>query len=247
MRQFLALLFLAPILAHAEDTAALIARGDALDNAHRSREALAVFIEADRADPNKAEILRRISKQFADLMLEESTTEKKRACAETSVTYAQRAVAADPRNAMAHLALSICYGKLCMVTDNKTKIELSKTVHDEALKSIALDPGNDYAYHMLGRWNYELANTNGVLKVIAGIVYGKLPDASNEEAVRFFKKAIAIAPARVLHHVELGRTYLAMGQRNLARESLQQGLRLASREKDDPEAKNRARQALAKL
>jgi len=65
--------------------------------------------------------------------------------------------------------------------------------------------------------------------------------------VKNFKKAIELAPQRVSHHVELGRTYAALGQKDLARASINKGLALPNREKDDGDTKQRGRAALAKL
>ena len=62
-----------------------------------------------------------------------------------------------------------------------------------------------------------------------------------------FFNSVAIQPDRVIHHVELGRTYAALGRKQEARAELNKGLALPSREKDDNESKDRARKALAAL
>ena len=113
--------------------------------------------------------------------------------------------------------------------------------------AIRLNPKSDYAWHVLGRWNYELANLNAALRFVAEAIYGKMPDASNERAAECFEKAIALRPDRVIHHVELGRTYAALGRKPEALAMLKKGLSLTSREKDDGESKDRARKAMAAL
>jgi tetratricopeptide (TPR) repeat protein len=124
---------------------------------------------------------------------------------------------------------------------------MSRLIREEADTALRLDPGLDYAWHVLGRWNYELANFNAALKFLASAIYGKLPDASNERAAECFEKAVALQPDRVIHHVELGRTYAALGQKQAALAELKIGLSLPSREKDDNETKDRARKALVTL
>jgi Flp pilus assembly protein TadD len=74
-----------------------------------------------------------------------------------------------------------------------------------------------------------------------------MPPASNEEAVRLFRKAVELAPERVSHHAELGRAYLAAGDKPNARVELQKALALPSKEKDDPESKRRSQVALKDL
>jgi Flp pilus assembly protein TadD len=100
---------------------------------------------------------------------------------------------------------------------------------------------------VLGRWNYELANFNAALRFLAQAIYGKFPEASNERAAECFRRAISLRPQRVIHHIELGRTYAALGRKEEARAELEKGLSLPSREKDDDETKARGRKALAAL
>jgi Flp pilus assembly protein TadD len=124
---------------------------------------------------------------------------------------------------------------------------MSKLIREEAQTALRLDPKNDYAWHVLGRWNYELANFNPLLKALAQAIYGKVPDASNEQAVECFRKAIALEPRRVSHHLELARAYLALGEKQKARDEFNKGISLPSADKDDEENKSRARKVLKQL
>jgi tetratricopeptide (TPR) repeat protein len=242
-------LFLGVLIAAnaADDFATLMQRGDALDAKLRTKEALEVYLQAEKLDPNNAELLHRIAKQYGESMLDVSSKAEKKALGEKSLEYSKRAVAADPKNATAQLALAVSYGRVATYMDNKTKIAYSKLVKECVDKSIALDPKNDLAWHVLGAWEYELANLNGVLRAVAGIVYGTLPSASNEDAVKAFKKAIELNPRRVANHVELGRTYLAIGKKAEAKAALEKGLSLPDQQRDDPDVKQRAREALKKV
>jgi len=226
---------------------ALIKQGDALDAKNQNAAALPIYLKADAAKPNDAEILRRIAKQYSQQMVGESKSDENRAFGDKALAYAKRAKAADPNNANARLCLAICYGKVAFLESASTRVEYSRLIKNEADAAVHLDPSLDYGWHVLGRWNYELANFNVALRFLAQTIYGKFPDASNERAVECFKKAIAINPSRVIHHVELGRTFAAMGKKEEARAELKKGLSLPSREKDDDESKDRARQALAAL
>lgn len=242
------ILLLMPALALAEDEVGeLIKRGDVFDRQLKTSEALAQLVAADRLRPNDAEILYRIAKQHGLSMTDYSGKAEKLTAGRKALEFSKRAVAADPKNAKAHISLAISYGRVAPLLDNKTKIAYSKLVKEEADKALALDPTDDLSYHVVGVWHYELANLNGLLKAVAQVVYGKLPAASNEEAVKNLKKACELAPGKVAHHVELGRAYAAMGQKDLARASLNKGLNLPSREKDDEETKQRGRETLKRL
>jgi predicted Zn-dependent protease len=237
----------APALAGEASIPAAMAKGDAADEQLKTAESLAAYLEAERLGDKEVELLRKISREYSLSMVDTKSKEEQHALGEKALEYAKRAEAADPANAMNQLGLAICCGRVAPYEDNKTKIAYSKLVKEHADKALKLDPSLDYAYHVLGAWNYELSGLNPILRAIAKLIYGELPAASYEDAVKNFKKAIELAPQRVAHHVELGRTYAALGQKDLARAEIDKGLALPNREKDDPVTKERGREALKKL
>jgi len=220
-----------------------LAQDASLDTAH----ALQTFLQAEKLAPDDANVLYRIAREYALSMNDTASKEEQRARGEQALAYAKRALAADPNNAQTHLAAAICYGRLAPFVDSRTRIGYSRLIKQEADAAVALDPTDAYGYHLLGGWNYELAGLNPLLRGMARVIYGALPDASYEDAERYLKKAVELAPARIAHRVELGRTYAALGKKELARQELRLALSLPDREKDDPESKRRAREALQKL
>jgi Flp pilus assembly protein TadD len=225
----------------------LVAEGDDLDRKNRNFEAVALYLQADSQNPRDAGILWRISKQFAQLMMDAKSASERGRLGQKALDAAQGAVSADPEDSQAHLSLAIAYGRIALNEPARRKVELSRLIRQEAETATRLDATNDYAWHVLGRWNYELANFNPVLKALAQAIYGKLPDASNERAVECFTKAMALQPRRVVHRVELGRAYLAIGEREKARDAFNKGISLPSAEKDDDNNKARAREMLKQL
>ena len=231
-----------------DDYAALVKRGDQLDAQLKTKEALAIYLEAEKLQPDSANLLHRIAKQYGESQNDVASKDEKLSIGMKALDYSKRAVAADPKNSMAQLALAVSYGRVTPYLDNKTKVSYSRLVKEHADKARELDSsGNDLVYHVLGAWNYELANLNPVLRAIAQVVYGKLPSASNEAAVENFKKATELNPKRLANFVELGRSYAAMGKKTEARAALEKGLSLPNAQRDDPETKARGRAALKKL
>lgn len=242
-------LFIAVLLcgsAFAEDpkVAALVKRGDAEEKQGRPEAALADFRAAEALDPKNVGILIRIAQQYADLVDLTKPQPAAQQCAQQSLDYAQRAVALDPKSAKAHLAVAVGYGKLTDFVSNKTKLEYSKLIKEATERSLALDPTNDFAWSILGRWHGGMANVNGVLKVLARVVYGGVPAASNEDAARCLSKAAELAPRRILHRAELARLYKIMGQSDLAAKEWQTVLALPAENSDDEKEKASARAAL---
>ena len=224
----------------------LIMQGDAEVKAMHAEAALALFDQAAKADPNDVEILLRTSQQCSNLIALAKTPAAATAYATRSLEEAKQAVAIAPENPKAHLALAVAYGRLTDLVDNRTKVEYSRYVKAEAEKTVVLDPKEDFAYHVLGRWNYSVATLNTVLKLIARFVYGGMPDASLEEAVRDYRKAIELAPQRVIHHHELARTYLALGQPEEARKEWEKELTLKAEDTEGVNDQKEARTALEK-
>ena len=231
------------VLAEDPRVTTLVQQGDLADKQGKPRVALASLRAAEVIEPQNVGVLLRISKQYGDLIDVTKPEENAKRMADLALDYGNRALAADPKNAKAHLNLAVSYGHLTDFVGNKTKLEYSKIIRDETQKSIDLDPTDDYAWHVLGRWEAGVANVNGMLKALATLVYGGMPKASNEEAVKCFKKAIEIAPQRLMHHAELAHVYKQMGKNDLALQEWQNTLGIRAQDSDDENYQKEARAA----
>jgi Flp pilus assembly protein TadD len=180
-------------------------------------------------------------------MSDATKASEKRHLGTRAVDYAQRAVALAPNDPATQLALAISYGKVLPLEETKKQIATLPLIKNAADKVIALDPANDLAWHVLGRWYLALADVGPVKRALAQLAYGKLPRATYEDAVGCFEKASALNPHRLMHCIELGRTYAEMGRDADARKFITKGLAMTETEKDDPETKNLGRHILKNL
>lgn len=231
----------------ADEVASVLARAVEAEGRFDAAGALELYLEANRLQPDNAATLQKIAQQLSDLSLDVATDEERKAQAEQALAYAKRAAALAPDNAVNVLSLAVCYGKLAVYSDTRGKITYSRLVKQEAERAVALDPGYDWAHHVLGRWHYEVAGLGGATRFFVKVIYGGLPEASQAEAIRHLERAVELAPQRVPHRLELGFAYLAAGRKAEARASFERGLALPSSELYDEAAKKRARAALAKL
>ena len=239
--------FLIRASSFADDLAPRLAKVDALDAQGKNEEALALSLETEKLAPDNAEVLRRVAKQYAEAVLDAKGSTAKKSAADRSLDYAKRAVAADPKNALARLSLAICYGRAATVADSKTKIAYSKLIKDHADAALALNPNNDLTHFVLGSWCYEIANLGTLLRAAARVVYGTLPTATNQDAVRFLERAVQLNPRRVCNHASLGRAYAALGEKAKAQQCFQRALDLPAGDKGDEIVKNGVREVLATL
>jgi tetratricopeptide (TPR) repeat protein len=240
---FIAVLWGFHAFAEESKVAALVKQGDAEERQGHTKAALTEFQAAEALDSKNVSVLLRISKQYSDLVGTSKPPESEQ-YARKSLEYAQRAVDLDPKVAKAHLSLAVAYGKLTDFVGNKTKLEYSKIIKEETAKSIELDPSDDFAWYVLGRWHAGVANVSGMLKVLAKVVYGGMPAASNEEAAKCLKKASELAPQRIQHRAELARVYKMMGKPDLATKEWQTIITLTPADSEDEKEKVVAREAL---
>jgi len=231
----------------AESAERLIQKGDVFYDKLQAAEALEFYLPAEKLEPNNVKLLVRISREYRHLMSDATKASEKRQFGVAAVDYSQRAVALEPNNPESQLCLAISYGKMLPLEETKERIANSRLIKIAVDRVIALEPTNDLAWHVLGRWYLALAEVGAVKRMVAQVAYSKLPPAKYEDAVRCFKKAIVLNPNRLMHYIEIGRTYSQMGRDEDARKYITCGLGMADTEKDDPETKKSGRQILKKL
>jgi tetratricopeptide (TPR) repeat protein len=234
-------------LTSAADVADLMKQAQVLDRKLQAAEALELYTEVEKLDPNNAEVLTAIARQYRHLMQDaNSKAEKQRLC-EMALVYGEKAAAADPKDSDAQLSVAITCGKMLKLKSAREQVGVSRRIKESVDKALKLDPGNDLAWYVLGRWHQGYADLSSMRRAMGEIIFGKLPDSSHEDAARCFEKAMQANPRRLMHVVELGVTYGKLGRAEEARRLIEKGLAMPNVEKDDPEVKERGREALKSL
>jgi tetratricopeptide (TPR) repeat protein len=142
-----------------------------------------------------------------------------------ALEYADRAIAQHPDQAGGYLSACISKGRLALFCDNRTKVRLAKEAQDAAATALRLGPDNDLAHHLMGRWHYEMSKLNVVVRTVVRVMYGtSLTPGTREEALAAYRRAVELAPHRLVHHVEAGRIALELGHSKAARDSLEAAL-----------------------
>ena len=242
-----AVLFFSNVIARGDSPDEFIKKGDSFDVSLQAPEALQAYKQAERKRPNDPSLLVRIARQYRHLMSDAQTAEEKVRLGSIALLYGKRAAVLAPADSDAQLSSAISYGKLVPYLEKKEQVADSIKIKAAAERAVKLNPRNDLAWHVLGRWHREVSAVSSVKRALAGMMYEKLPEASNAEAVTCFQKAIELCPNRPMHYIELGRVYAQMGQKVDARRFLEKGLALPNEDKDDPERKAQGREALTAL
>jgi tetratricopeptide (TPR) repeat protein len=217
-------LFILPILAipfYSQTAADHIASGDSYYAQFDDSRALEEYRKALELEPENYEALWKVARALIDVAdalpaKDPATPARQKKMYAEAEDYARRAVKVNPHDTWGHFFLSAAMGKRALMLGKKEQIEMSRQIKAEIEKAIELDPRNDLAYHALGRWHRRMAEIGGVKRALGGLLYGDIPRGSFEESEKCFKKAIELKPDYTNHYLELGRTYLAMGKKDLA-------------------------------
>jgi tetratricopeptide (TPR) repeat protein len=140
---------------------------------------------------------------------------------------ARRALAADSTRPEGHFAVAATVGLASLTMGKKERIRRAKIIRDEALRTLAIDPSHDGAYHVLGRWNAEIMRLSGLSRFFAKNFLGAgiFGQASWEQAITNLQKAVELDPERIYHRLELARIY---ADRKRYQEALDQLGRISS-------------------
>lgn len=219
---------------------------DQLREERKFRRALSRLNTLRDEHPENVEVLWRLAFTWADLGKAAENLRQRKNYYQTALTHAEEALAADSMSAWAHLTVAMAEGRVALNVDTRERIERSRAVKRHADRAIELDSTLAGAYHIRGRWHREVASLGFFQRTFLKTVYGGLPEASFEQAVRDFQRAIDLEN-RTFHHLELGKTYIEMGHIEEARRELQIALELTDSDPFDPEYKEEARQLLDEL
>ncbi len=212
--------------------------------------ALQHFLQALEIAPNHYQALRQGARAHADVgkAIEKSNKNRARKLYARGDSLARKCVALYPDSAEAHFVLALCVGRVAMCEGGKTKIRLSQEVKKEAEAALAINSGHDGAYHVLGRWHYNIATLDWIMKAAAKVIYGGVPPgASLEQAAQAFAKAVEINGSKPVHRLEYGRTLAKLERYAEARSQLQECMNLAQVQWEDGEHQAEAARLLKEI
>jgi tetratricopeptide (TPR) repeat protein len=209
--------------------------------------ALKLYAQAESLASTNAADWCAVSRGYSEAMSLTNSTPAKINLLDRASSCALRAIRLAPQAAAAHATVAVCYAKRCNFAGIREQVNYSRLFKLEAEKAIALDPRQDVAFYLLGRWNYEVAHVGLLARTYVRVVYGGLPQASNEAAIENYQKAIALAPDSVLYHAGLATVYQATANRTAAIVEWKKCQTLRPTNSEDRDAQREAAKKLAEL
>ena len=225
----------------AQDVNSVIKEADRLEAVPDEKAAFLKFKEALKIQPTNLHALTKCSELCSRIGGREKLNKKLRDdYYHTAIIYAKTALRLYPDNDLANVTMAIAVGKTILLKSGKEKISAVKELKEYAEKAIAVNPNNFKAWHILGRWNYEVSNLNALERAGARIIYGGLPSASLKMAIKCYEKAKALSPNFAYNYLELAKAYKRNDEKANAIAQLKTLLTLKNQSEDDPRIKTEA-------
>lgn len=161
--------------------------------------------------------------------------------------YAESAIKTCGKCADGYYAMSVAMGQLALTAPNKDKIEAVKAIKSNAEKALQYNPQHGRAWHVLGKWHYEVDGLNVVERTAVKLMYGGLPPASIEQSISAYEKARQLEPYFVLNYLELAKAYKRAGRKQQAIAILQKLPSIPNQTADDNRIKAEGKTLLKEL
>ncbi len=199
---------------------------DILQENNEFEESLELSLETLLSNDNDVEILWRVARGYFDVS-DQTTDEKiKKNNIDKGLPYAAKALELNPESAKANHWYAVMFGKKGELEGTKQKILNSYDMKKFCMKAIEIDPNYDGSLHVMGRWHYGVADLSWFERSVASLVYATPPTGSFNEAVSFFDRAKEANPNDIRHYLWLGKSYIAIGEKQKAEQILKKSLEL---------------------
>lgn len=246
MKTFSGLLFLCLsfIILPAQDINLLIKEGDRLEANLNEKAAFLKFRAVLSIQSVNMYALNKCSELCSRIGKREKDPQTVNTYYETAKTYADLALKLHPNNSESNCVMAIALGRISMNKSGKEKISAAKEIKkyvDIALKN---DPGNFKAWHVLGRWHYEMSSLNMFEKTAIRLLYGSPPPSSIQASIAAFEKAQQLSKNFLLNYYEMARAYKKSGQQQKAIALINAMLLLPVGTEDDINIKNDGKKLL---
>ena len=234
-----------PCLLYSQDVSLLLKEAQQQEALFHENEAFLKYAEIVNKDPSNVNALWKCSELSSRIGARQPDKDKMLPYFLAARNYASTALRVNPNSTDANCAMALALGRVSLVAGAKERVMLAKDVKQYAETAIRLDPNNFRAWHILGRWNYEVSNLSLAEKSLARLFYGKLPSASLDDAIGDFEKSRTLNPAFLLNYFELAKSYHRRDDNKKAVDILHVMLGMPSGMYDDARVKVIARKLLA--
>ena len=188
-------------------------------------------------NPKNFQALWKASELCSRIGNRQNTKELKHQYFRDGKTYAENAIKVAPSEADGYYALAVATGRLALSQSGKEKVAAVKEIRNNAEKALKINPKHFRAWHVMGKWHYEVTNLNMFEKAGLKLIYGGLPPSSLTQSIQAYEKSRSLQPDFALNYLELAKAYKKDGQQTKAIALLKQLPSLPNKTLDDARIK----------
>ena len=237
----LILTFLKPA---AQDIDAMLKEADRLEAVPDEKAALAKFKEVLKIKPNHVHTLSKSSELCSRIGQRQTNTSVRDEYYNAARIYAETALRIDSTSSEANTSMAIMLGRSTLTKSGKEKVVSAKDLKKYVEAAIKSNPSNFLAWHVLGRWHYEISNLNMIERAAVKILYGGFPPSSLKESIAAFERSKALTSGFILNYLELAKAYHRNNQNDKAIALLNEMMRIPNHTEDDPAIKDTGKKLL---
>ncbi len=156
----------------------------------------------------------------------------KRDIFDEALEWSRLALSQDSSEHLNYEQMSMAFAAIISVSRLKGKAVLADSVRIYAEEAVRINPKNDRAYHILGRWHFEVSKLNWFVRKLSKLVFRTSPEGSFNLAINYFNKALELDNIPV-HRFWLGMAYLESGNEQQALYHFKQVLELENVQHND--------------
>lgn len=236
-----------PFYSVAQDVSTLSREAEKLESSFHEYDALQKYKEVLRHQPTNLNALCRASDLCSRIGHREESKAKRADYYKAARTYAEVALKVNPQSAEANFVMAVAMGRMAMISSGKEKVQYVNEIRRYAETTLKYDPNSFKAYHVLGKWNYEVSNLSPVERALAKLLFGGMPKASLQDAIRYYEKSKSLESSFALNYLELAKAYHRNHQDDKAKELLKKLETLPNKIEDDARIKQEGKELLKEL
>ena len=201
----------------------LLKEAEELFDAGDEKEALEVYLKVLDEAPGNYEALWNaslINSMLGHQLGDHIDEEKQLEYYETAIDFADRALKQHTDKGHPYYVKAVALGRWAELQGTNTRIETSHKIKENIEKAADMIPDYAPVWHLYGVFHSDVANVSGAEKFAANLISEGIPDASNEKAEEYLKKAIDMMPESILFRLDLAKHYLKVDDEESAREVL---------------------------
>jgi hypothetical protein len=209
-------------------------------------ETASAAVTASPADP---QLLWRYARAAYDLAAEPSLcSSRKKELLLESLAAIQKAKASGTRSHHIFRWSGLILAEIGQYVGPTEYIRNAFTVRDDWIRATQLDPSDSTAWHLLGRWHYDVACVPWVARKAASAMFTELPEGTFQQAKVYFERAEAAHPRFWnANQVMIAHTLFQLGDQEGAKRWAVSALNIPVHSVDDAKAHEDAAKFLVAL